>query len=46
MDEALQSGAEAEVFLMQAKELEIEVVKGQVETLKQAEEIGLEVSGY
>jgi PmbA protein len=41
LDEALQSGAEAEVFLMQAKELEIEVVKGQVETLKQAEEIGL-----
>lgn len=41
LNEALQSGAEAEAFLMQAKELKIEVVKGQVETLKQAEEIGL-----
>ncbi|NLO21565.1 MAG: TldD/PmbA family protein [Syntrophomonadaceae bacterium] len=41
LNEALRSGAEAEAFLMQGKELSIEVVKGQVETLKQAEEIGL-----
>jgi len=41
LEEAVRSGADAEAFLMQTKELSIEVVEGRVETLKQAEETGL-----
>jgi len=38
---ARRSGVDAEVFILKDSELSIEVVDGQVETLKQAEEIGL-----
>ncbi len=41
LNEAVHRGVEAEAFLMQAKELSIEIVEGRVETLKQAEETGL-----
>lgn len=41
LDKARKKGVAAEVFLLQEKELAIDVVGGQVETLKQAEESGL-----
>lgn len=41
LDSARKRGAAAEVYLLQEKELNIEVVSGQVETLKRAEESGL-----
>lgn len=43
LEEAHHRGVEAEAFLMHAKELSIEIVDGQVETLKQADETGLGV---
>lgn len=40
---ARKKGVEAEAFLLHDRELSIEVIDGQVETLKQAEEIGMGV---
>ncbi|NLU47005.1 MAG: TldD/PmbA family protein [Syntrophomonadaceae bacterium] len=41
LDKAHHGGIDAEVFLLHNRELSIEVVEGQVDTLKEAEEIGL-----
>lgn len=41
LDQASRLGVEAEVFLLHNRELSIEVVGGQVDTLKEAEEMGL-----
>lgn len=41
MEKARRKGLDAEVFLLYDKELSIEVVDGQVETLKEAEETGM-----
>ncbi|MGR6836419.1 TldD/PmbA family protein [Syntrophomonas erecta] len=41
IDEAGRHAVEAEVYLLHSRELSIEVIDGQVETLKEAEEIGL-----
>lgn len=41
LDYARRRKVEAEVFLLHNRELSIEVVKGQVDTLKEAEEMGL-----
>lgn len=41
MNISYDKGVDAEAFLLHDKELSIEVIDGQVETLKQAEEIGL-----
>lgn len=38
---ARKKGVEAEAFLLQGRELSVEVINGQVETLKEAEEAGL-----
>ncbi len=41
LDLARKKGVEAEAFLLQGRELSIEVIDGQVETFKEAEEAGL-----
>lgn len=41
IDQAQRLGVDAEVFLLHNRELSIEVVEGQVDTLKEAEEMGL-----
>ncbi|HQE24008.1 MAG TPA: TldD/PmbA family protein [Syntrophomonadaceae bacterium] len=41
LDKAHRLGVDAEVFLLHNRELMIEVVEGQVDTLKEAEEMGL-----
>ncbi|MGB4018812.1 MAG: DNA gyrase modulator, partial [Syntrophomonadaceae bacterium] len=41
LDQANRLGVDAEVFLLHNRELSIEVSDGQVETLKEAEEMGL-----
>ncbi len=43
LEEARHRGVEAEAFLMHAKELSIDIIDGQAETLKQADETGLGV---
>ncbi|NLB88439.1 MAG: TldD/PmbA family protein, partial [Syntrophomonadaceae bacterium] len=43
MNISYDKGVDAEAFLLHDRELSIEVINGQVETLKQAEEIGLGV---
>jgi PmbA protein len=41
LEQASRLGVDAEVFLLHNRELSIEVVDGQVDTLKEAEEMGL-----
>lgn len=41
LDKAHRLGVDAEVFMLHNRELSIEVVEGQVDTLKEAEEMGL-----
>ena len=45
IEQARNRGVEAEAFLLHSEDLTIEVRDGQVDTLKQAEEIGIGV-GY